>query len=766
MKRLLLCSAILLSLAGPVSANEPKGAPADTTENVLAVFVDGREAIGTAFMRQSEDGDVWLEADDWKQLDGLNLDLEGKTGLISARSLGLEPEFLPDEQAINLKVRADLRPDQKLGYVQKRVLKADPQPKGVFMNYDLAVRRDEGGKLATSIGHEARIGIGQATLRSWGQLTKTGGNGVAYARGNTTLQWDDLKRGVKWEAGDVLSTRNNFGGSTPLGGFRVGSDRYLRHDQNYQAVPLFSGLAEGASTAEIFVDGTKQGQYAIKPGPWHGNSFSVRPGSNAVSMVVRDEFGREHTLTRSFYYTTESLPKGASEWEVAGGLIRKDGNYKAPALTGRYVRGLSDTWTAGGTVEATADARSVTLNNRIAHPKLGALAIDTALSQSPAGSGHAGSVSWEYTARNWFANAGVTRYSDGFWTLSRNDLDPRFDRPDQKLTGSQSIAFSLSPRGSGWNAGLGASQLDYADGSTRSRVEAMFGVRKKSFDLGVAVGHSEDEGRTLRLSIGRELGKSVRAQASANHAEKSATRTADLMLNGNGTVAGRGVQWMAGAREPSARGNSQWATATAQDRFGELTLSAEHSPAGTGVNARLLGSVWAGEGGVTFQRPTYNSFAVVNVGDIKGIPVGNGVWSYKTNSRGVAVLPELYPLQPSTVTLDTSNLDIGVVLEDVSADVVPRRAAGAKLDFEIKSNNMVEVRVMRDGEPVPSPAVLSDGTEEAPVGEGGLAVLMDAAPGKQYRLDAGEGKSTCSITLPGKLPTIDETLTLECKETK
>ena len=65
--------AIALAVALAISSSAFANAPPDAVENILAVYLDGKEVIPTTVLQQSADGDVWLEVEDWERFSGLNL---------------------------------------------------------------------------------------------------------------------------------------------------------------------------------------------------------------------------------------------------------------------------------------------------------------------------------------------------------------------------------------------------------------------------------------------------------------------------------------------------------------------------------------------------------------------------------------------------------------------------------------------------------------------------------------------------------------------
>lgn len=754
--RCAIALAVALACSFSALASEP---PADAIENILAVRLDGKEVIETAIIKQSPDGDIWLDVADWKTMKGVDLDLDGKAGLVSARELGLEPVFDEAAQAVNLTVPANKRPDQVLGRQRVRLTKANPQPKGALINYDLAARVHQDGRYAASLGHEARIGVGPATLITMGQLNHTA-QGTEYRRSLTTLHYDHLKSGTAVQVGDVFTPRTNLSTNVNLGGVRIGSDRGLRRDQNFLPVPTLGGVVQNQSTAEIFVNGQRASAHSIKPGPWQVNEYPVLPGTNEVRVVVRDDFGREEILEDRFYMAPGNLPKGTTEWEVVAGLQRESGNdYGQAAVAAKIDRGVSKHWTAGASLQATQDAKNLVVSNRFTLGRAGALSIDAGASLTQQGSGSALALSYDYKAKDWSVHAGHTRYSENYWSLGRNIGGA----DDRRLVSSTAAAVSFQPKGKPWSAALGAVSLDYADGTSRQRVDASMRYRTRDDEFGVGVAyHSQEKDPHVYATWRRSFGSGTSLSATARKAPEIETQA---RLSGRSMVGDREVQWATGI-EQGKRGLTAWGQAALGTGKGQLSVAGTYAPQNSQINARFAGSVWVGEGGVALQGPSPGAFLVVEVEGQKGVPVSaGGGYRNTTNRFGVAVVPNVQPLVAHQVSIDGEDMPMDVGLETTQQVAVAGRRAGGKVEFKVLSEKMVELVIKHNGRSIEAPGRVVSDSETVMVGHGGSVVLMNPTPGQALSVEYGKGQ-TCKATLPATLPGYETIVELDCKEDK
>lgn len=741
-------------------ASEP---PQDATETLAAVLVNGRQILDARLLQQSADGDIWLTVDEWSSIPGLVLDLDGKLGSLSAREVGLTPTFDEALQAFDLKAPASLLPRQRLsGQKSPRITEVAPQPRGALVNYDLAGQVDDQGRYAVSVAHDARIGVLGGTVVSTGQVNTSSRGEVEYRRGVSTWHRDNLKSGTSVAVGDVFTPRSTLTGTVNLAGIRVASDRSLRRDEDFLPVPLIGGIADTRSTAEIFVNGDKLGGKTVKAGPWDLGQVPVLPGSNDVRLVVRDQFGREEVINQRFYMAPNNLPKGQNEWEIAAGLVRqKDDIYTTPAVAGRLNYGATPWWTVGTSVRATKEASNLSLSNQFVLGSAGTLSVDAAASRSEEGRGSAISMAYDYRTRNWAAHLGHAHYSDDFWQLSETRAD-RALAAHASPASTSTASVSLTPRGRPWSVSLAGAKIDYHKGNSRQRVDLGARYRVGSNDFGAGIGRAMDTGeQSVYLTWRHTFNSGVSLSTSARKAPELAIQA---QASGNVDIGNQRVRWSASADHQDS-GTRIQGTASTRLENGALSVKVDHDRGGTQVSGRFRGSIWAGEGGITAQHTSPGSFVVVEVPGQAGIPVsGVAGFAGRTNKHGFAVVPNVQPLVKNQIRIDGTDLPLEVSLETNGKTVAAGRRGGAKVRFEVLSEQMVELRLVQHGEPLGASSKITTDTETVPVGVGGIAVLMKPVAGQSLTVANIDG-GACKATLPEELPGIEQTLELECKET-
>lgn len=754
-------AAVLLALL-PLSslADEP---PQDAAENIVMLKFNGKTVQESAVVIQSADGDIWLDREQWVEM-GVVLTPD-KLGLLSSRGLGIEPKFDSATQVIDLQVPANLLPGQVFGQGRRQEAPTHAAPKGVMINYDLAGTVSEEGKWAVSAGHDVRVGVASGTLVSTGQLNFKDGK-ANYIRGLTTWNKDFVEKGVIVQAGDVFTSRSSLANPVNLGGIRVASDRGLRQNEQLTPIPMLGGIAQNSTMADLQINGATVSSHSIKPGPWQLSQYATRPGTNELTLVLTDEFGRDQVVSEQFYVSPGNLVKGATEFDVSVGLIRPDlakDKYMEPALSAKVEHGLSDQWTLGATVQATKEHRNVALSNRFALGNYGSLSVDLSQSQGPEGQGHAYGLSYDYMGDGWSVRGSHARYSDNHWMLSDTNVHSLID--SRKISSVSSIGFGLSPRGSKWSFGANAVAVDYVGGDSSRRLEAIGRYRRGQDDFALGVSFdAETKDRAIFASWRHSFGPNLAINTNVKAAPEISVGT---QLSGRSSIRNHDVRWSAGADYRAAEGSTDaFATATTSTNKGDLTAGVYYTEDNSRVNARWNGSVWLGEGGITTQRATQGSFVLVEVPGQEGVPVSSGGgFESTTNKRGFAMVPDVQPLAAQNIHVNTKDLPLEVGIEETNKLVVAPRLGGAKVVFPITSVQMRELALTYVGKPIEPPAVLTSATEKVSVGRGGVAVLNAPVAGDVLAVRLTDTAS-CTARLPLNLGTYEQIIELNCEEAK
>ncbi|EKT4439488.1 fimbrial biogenesis outer membrane usher protein [Stenotrophomonas maltophilia] len=724
MKKSVIALAMAVCLAHPSWAS-------DVT--IAAVSINGSHKSDVEELRVREDGQLLISIDRWTQW-GVQVPASlADRDAVSPSDLNADVQFDPATQSYSINVPAKYLPARNYNQASRLRTNVGPSPKGVMLGYDYRAQDSESYGFTQSLSYDVRTNVLGGALFGAGQFNKDS-TGLIHERSLTTWSRDLYASQTRVQIGDVINATPNGSllGSRNLLGVRVGTDRSLSDDAFYP-VPTFNGVADTRSTAEVFVNSVRASQQQFQPGPYQFANLNSPIGLSTVSMVVRDELGREYWTTRQFYSTPKALAKGRSEWEVSGGLMRNGGlgnNYADLAANAVYARGMSDRWTTTAAFQATATGRTAMWGNLWTFGRWGAATFDIATS----GDGMAATIGYERRTNGVSWSASHTHVTDDYWNLNRERS--RFALESQTTLG---VAY----RQNSFSAALNYSDVRYSNRSTQLlTAQSRWQLNSRSELSVFAQRDLSLRDTTLNLGFRYQFGSSASTSVNLNDGEWFG------QANGSTTLKNRRLSWNASASANNHYVAGRWDLPMS-------TLLLQNSTTNTVFGAN--GGVWIGEGGVLPTSRPFGSYALIRVPNLPNTHVQLTGKSVTTNALGVAVVPNVSALFDQTVTVDALSLPFGVQLDSLSKKIVAPRGGGTKLQFDVVSNTTREYVVVQNGVPIDMANVKG---KETVIGVRGALVLEAPIPGDVLTVE--KDGSTCAITIPhsGEL---DKPI-LECKE--
>lgn len=152
--------------------------------------------------------------------------------------------------------------------------------------------------------------------------------------------------------GDVTDTSLTGFGSISSLGFKYSTPYFNSSSSMSQILPTIpiSGFAVTPSKMDLFLNSQLIQQKEISSGRYSIDVPYQSQGYGVFQAYVYDVTGKPSIVSVPFYSNNEIIKKGANEYSVTGGLIRKDStssstNYDKPYVSGIYKGGITDNWT-------------------------------------------------------------------------------------------------------------------------------------------------------------------------------------------------------------------------------------------------------------------------------------------------------------------------------------------------------------------------------------------------------------------------------------
>lgn len=655
----------------------------------------------------------------------------------------------------------------------KRVLAAPATP-SIFINYEISHQRTESphtpiqnntgllGEIAfsSSLGFFNSSFIGQL-----GGSSKDSGNQSRPLRLETTYTHDFQDNNSSLHLGDTATRMGMLGDSVYYGGFRLGTDFTLTPGFIAQPLPITKGVSSAPSTVELYVNDIFRQTTHVPSGPFTIENIPPISGAGEVRMVVRDIFGRESVITRSFFSSNRLLAPDLIDWSLEGGRIRHDigsstSYYGEPFTRGLLRYGLSENLTVEGVTEIAGKQRNLQMG--ISSP-IGAWLGGSALtiSQKPqAGSG-----------LNWLASLEQTGMHHGI-SLQAIGASARYrslasEHPPSRRQFSANLTYATGELGS---FGIGLASI-------RTFIDEQINTLSASYSFRVG------SRGTLSIFASRSTGTSLEGTALG--------MTLMIPLNKGPSITtsakqrGREIDiYTSTAENPTNNTPFGWRTLIGHQQGGELEeaglsyrgthfqLMADASHDSSGMSAQRLsavgGLVFAG-GDIFALREFNESLALVEVPGYANVGVGLGNTSdRKTNANGIALVPNLLPYQENSIILNAQDLPISAELDSIEHIAVPGRRSVIRVRFPVRGGQGALIRILlEDGTapPVGSVVGIPNDSRDFFVARRGEVFVTGLQPTNKLVLKHTGGQCELIVDVPpASLHRILRLGPLECKE--
>lgn len=620
---------------------------------------------------------------------------------------------------------------------------AVPSPPGGFLNYDFHAYRANQG-LDTSglveMGVFKGNGVGTSTFQF-----KDDTRGTELIRLESTWTRDMPDSRASLRMGDAVGSAGGWGRAPRFGGLQFATNFATQPNFIRFPLPAIAGEATLPSTLDLYVNGVLRLRDEVPSGPFTLNNLPIITGQGEVQVVVRDSLGREQLLTRRYYASPEILRAGLHDFSYELGKIREDygiesNNYGRWLASGTHRWGVSD--------QLTAELRGEMLSGQWAlgagvaylwHDR-GVLSVTTALSDSDFGTGALLGLGFQRA---------TSRMSYGFSSQFTNGKFSQAGLQTGETTSRRRLQAYLS-----WPLGdLGSLGLNYAYRSrpgdeTVETLGASYNVTlgKLGFlSISALRFLGEDSQTVLGISITRPLGQ--RRIASARLSRDRHSRQLDMSMQQSLPV-GEGYGYRVLASTLDA--DRLEVGVSARSGYGTYQLDAARFRGQSSFQVSASGGLALLGGKVHASRRIYDSFAVVKVGDFKGVRIyADNHEVASTRGDGTALLPRLRAYQENPIRIELADLPLGVQVGDMELEAVPYFRSGLVLEFPVRAVNGVTLTAVLDtGEYVPAGATVTQlgGGPETVTGLRGEIYLTDPMPSNQLHI--GWGEHACEMTVP------------------
>ncbi|MCW5624360.1 MAG: fimbrial biogenesis outer membrane usher protein [Burkholderiales bacterium] len=589
---------------------------------------------------------------------------------------------------------------------------------GAFFNYDVQTRRNagqlsEGGLF--ELGAFNNGGVGTSTF-----LWNSASPYREFVRLDTTWARDLPDRMESLRAGDLISRGGAWGRSVRLGGLQWSSNFSTR--PNFIAFPLPSMQGEAVlpSTIDVYVNNVRRLSRNVPPGPFEIPEVPLVTGQGDLRLVVRDVLGRQQVITQPYYASPQLLRPGLHDFSYEVGAVRENytldnAAYGRAALVMTDRLGITDRFTREFHGEVLTDQQTGGAGLVWLWPQVAAFNANVAASSSPMGGGRLVSVGMQRQALD---------FSIGFQAqFAERDFVQIGTLPGFTPQRTVSAQFGMPLAGSGFSV----TYLDqrFWDGGKTRLLSANYSIplgRVGQLGFYAIRNDGDYAATTVGFTFIYVLDPRTTASVDVNRNTDAGTQpTVQLQRNVLDTGS-FGYRLLAGGGQYER----QEASGTWRTQYGDYSADVGSFNGNDYERLGATGGI-AFMGGTYFSRRIDNSFAVVRVGNYRGVRVYRDNREVgRTRSDGTILIPGLRPYQRNPIQIEQEDLPIGAEVGDLDHLLTPRLRSGIYADFPIRQVRSLTFRIVgEDGTPLPAGALLQlqpDGNT-FPVGYEGLAFI-------------------------------------------
>ena len=639
---------------------------------------------------------------------------------------GLVASVRESEQALVIEAPAALFPATPIDVGAAPVPLPRRSASGGFLNYNLLASRESG---TTSTAASFELGL----FGAWGVLTSTG----TVGDGQTVPHWTRLESTWTYampsrieavRAGDAISRAGAWGHALRFGGVQLATDFATQPNLVLSPGEVVAGQATVPSTVDVFVNNALVAQQPVRPGPFSITNIPPVTGAGNVTLVIRDELGRDQVITRPFYASQALLRPGLDDFSIEAGWQRRNfgiasDDYGPWFASATFRRGLTSQATGEVRAEAEAGLANVGASGDVLVGELGVVNASLAAGHNRVGSGARGAVGFE---RQSF---GLSFAVHGAWA------SPRFRQLgdfESTLTVDREV---IATAGYGFGR-FGTASIAYVDRHYREQPAAA--IASMGYSLGldrwgyVAASLTRvrgDGGSTaMNLLWTVPFGTATSATLGLDRVRGAGTNRDEISLSVQRNLpAGEGVGWRLRASDNGPR----QAQIDLQGRYASLSAEVAEVQGRTGERVSLTGGVGAIAGSFFLSRTIDDSFGLVRVRGYPDVRVyAENQEIGRTDAGGSLVVPRLLSYQRNALRIEQADLPFDAEFDALMQEAVPYARNGVVIDFAVRpARGALVTFVQESGAPVPPRArVRLDGSERSfAVANDGVAYLAGLA---------------------------------------
>ena len=741
-------------------------------ESVILQLILNEENKGDFFLYSAPDNDIWIKRDELDKLglkEGLGKDIQfnGETFVSLASITGLEFSINHEDVSLVITAVPQLFKAHSVDISYKKPYKVTyTTGKSAFLNYAFIYDHetvdtllDISGELGVSIGNY----FGMSTF-----IYEDTEDTDDFLRLMTNITLNNRDKLTTTTFGDFSASSGTLGSTAVLGGINFSKnfsiDPYLL---KFPSLDL-TGTLETPSELEIYLDNFLVRKEKLPPGEFSFSDIPATVGLGAARISIRDAYGREHIISKPYYYTDRLLKQGLHEYSYSLGARREDFgeksfSYGKPAFLSFHNYGLSEKLTLGYTAEASNDLINMGQTASLLIFDFGVLDSVVAVSNSSEKTGLSGLLGYSFQSRNINIMTSLQSSSKEYSNLT---MKPEDDKAR--------LAFSSTVGTGGKRTGfitVGYTYSDFYESVTTSRIAVSYNkalTKQTTFFMTASESRAIETSDQIFLGLNIYFGKDVSGNLSLASRDGSETSKVGIQKS---LPIGSGFGYKAEV-ENIHDDNDIDSDLQYQNKFGLFEAGFNNKVRDNGYRLAFSGGAGYIDNSVFLSRPVKDSFAKVKINDLEGVRVyyyGNEI--DRTDKKGETIIPNLRSFHDNRIDIENRDIPINYTIPSLTRYISPSFRSGALVEFNVsKLQGIVGTVIMViDGKKIPAEFAelhinTEDGIMEGLVGTEGEFYLENIPSGKHMAELVYRGKKCeFSIIIPESEEMLIDLGEISCK---
>ncbi|MNO47705.1 Outer membrane usher protein FimD precursor [compost metagenome] len=619
---------------------------------------------------------------------------------------------------------------------QASTLQGQSRYRGRYSNEDLYIN---GG-----------VNLGDWRLRTTQSWRQDSDGTRDWARAQTYAQRDLPGTRANLTLGETFTDSDIFSG-VPITGMRVASDMSMLPDALQGYAPVIRGVAQTRAKLEIWQNGYPIYATYVSPGPYAIEDLSTA-GNGELEVVLTEADGQVRRFIQPYSTLSNLQRQGVWRYSATVGHYNPASDLDKPLLwQATLSRGMEWDLTLFGGLMASEYYRAMNVGVGKNLGSLGAASFDVTQANSQIDSADRVNLQGQSFALKYgkaFTTGTNVRFAGyRYSTEGYRDFSEAVQQRSRQTTfqGSRRSRLEASVHqrlGQRHSLSMTLSQQDYWQ---KANTQRQYQLAFNTYHAGVTYYLFASQSLSDSYGTDRQFGLSVSMPLNFG---RSANATYDMQK------LQQGYSHRASLNGSTDDGQLSYNTSLAQHedhrRTSALALGyrTEHGSFGTGLthgsdyrslSLNASGALLLHAGGLELGTYLGDTAGLVEVPGVAGVGVQNSAGS-RTNERGYALVPYLQPYRNNTLVLQTDQLGPDVEIDNGTAQLVPRRGAIVKHQFNARQVSRWALTLLHaDGTPVPFGSQVFDADNQplGMVGQAGLTLLSTVDQAQTLTLNWG-----------------------------